>query len=57
MGGLGTTEIAIILLIVIVLFLPKRIPRLGRDLGEALRSFKESFTETGRRESPNSNEK
>jgi len=40
MGSLGTTEILIILLIVIVLFGARRIPDLAKGLGEGIRNFK-----------------
>ena len=40
MAGLGTTEILIILLIVIILFGARRIPDLAKGLGEGIRNFK-----------------
>jgi sec-independent protein translocase protein TatA len=40
MGGLGTTEILIILVIVIILFGARRIPDLAKGLGEGIRNFK-----------------
>ncbi len=40
MGSLGTTEILIILLIVIILFGARRIPDLAKGLGEGIRNFK-----------------
>ncbi|BAY65116.1 MULTISPECIES: twin-arginine translocase TatA/TatE family subunit [Nostocales] len=39
--GLGWPEIAIILIVAIVIFGPKRIPELGNALGKTLRGFKE----------------
>ena len=41
-GGLGMTEMIIILIIVVVLFGGKRLPELGRGIGEAMRNFKKS---------------
>ena len=39
-GGMGFQEIAIILVILIVLFGPKRLPSIGKSIGEAIREFK-----------------
>lgn len=43
-GPIGPLELAIILLIVIVIFGPKRLPGIGRSLGEGMREFKDSVT-------------
>jgi sec-independent protein translocase protein TatA len=43
-AGLGPLELAIILLIVLVLVGGRRLPALGRQLGEGVRGFKESVT-------------
>lgn len=40
----GPLEIAIILLIVLIIFGPKRLPELGKSLGSGLRNFKNSVT-------------
>ena len=40
--GLGTTEIAIIVGILVLLFGGKKIPELFRGLGEGMREFKKS---------------
>lgn len=45
MFGLGVTELAIILIIVVVLFGAKRLPEIGKGIGEAIRNFKKSTTE------------
>jgi sec-independent protein translocase protein TatA len=37
-------ELVIILLIVLVIFGPKRLPSLGRQLGSGMREFKDSIT-------------
>ncbi len=42
--GVGPLEIGIVLLIVLIIFGPKRIPELGRSLGSGMRGFKESVT-------------
>ena len=43
MGGLGMSELVIILLIVIVIFGASRLPQLGKGLGEGIRNFKNSI--------------
>ncbi len=37
-------EIAVVLVIVLVIFGPKRLPDLGRSLGSGMREFKDSVT-------------
>jgi len=44
MFGLGTTELIVILVIVVVLFGAKRLPELGRGVGEGLKNFKKSMS-------------
>ncbi|MDZ8054286.1 MAG: twin-arginine translocase TatA/TatE family subunit [Aulosira sp. ZfuVER01] len=41
MFGLGWPEVAIIVIVAIVIFGPKKIPELGNALGKTLRGFKE----------------
>ena len=45
MFGLGVTELAIILVIVVVLFGAKKLPEIGKGIGEAIRNFKKSTSE------------
>ncbi len=40
----GPLEIVIILVIVLLIFGPKRLPDLGRSLGRGMREFKDSVT-------------
>lgn len=40
-GGLGTSEIVLILLVVLLLFGGKKIPELMRGLGKGVKEFKE----------------
>jgi sec-independent protein translocase protein TatA len=44
MPSIGPLELAIVLLIVLVIFGPKRLPGLGRQLGSGMREFKDSLT-------------
>jgi len=43
MPSIGPLELGIILLIVLVVFGPKRLPGLGRQLGSGMREFKDSM--------------
>jgi sec-independent protein translocase protein TatA len=43
MFGMGTTELIIILVIVILIFGVNKIPQLGKGLGEGIRNFKSSI--------------
>jgi len=47
MPNIGPLEIIIVLVIVLVIFGPKRLPDLGRSLGRGMREFKESVTGKG----------
>jgi sec-independent protein translocase protein TatA len=47
MFGLGTQELIIIFLIVMVLFGASRLPELGRGIGSAIRNFKKSVNDPG----------
>ncbi|MEA2458172.1 MAG: sec-independent protein translocase protein TatA [Thermoleophilaceae bacterium] len=44
MPNIGLPEIAIVLIIVLVIFGPKRLPQLGRSLGSGMREFKDAVT-------------
>jgi sec-independent protein translocase protein TatA len=48
----GPLEIVIILVIVLVIFGPKRLPDLGRSLGKGMREFKDSVTGKDNEELP-----
>ena len=42
--NIGPMELIIVLVIVLLIFGPKRLPGLGRQLGTGMREFKESVT-------------
>jgi sec-independent protein translocase protein TatA len=44
MPNIGPLELAIVLVIVLLIFGPKRLPGLGRQLGSGMREFKDSIT-------------
>ncbi len=46
MANLGFTEIALILLVVLLLFGAKRLPEVGASFGKGIREFKRSLTDT-----------
>ena len=43
-GWIGPWELAILLLVVLLVFGPKRLPEIGRSLGKGMREFKDSIT-------------
>jgi sec-independent protein translocase protein TatA len=44
--GLGVTELIIILVIILILFGPKRLPALGKSIGKTMRSIREGAEES-----------
>ncbi len=42
--GIGIWEIAILLLVALLVFGPKRLPEMGRSLGKGMREFKDSIS-------------
>jgi len=49
-NSIGPTELIIVLVIVLLIFGPKRLPGLGRQLGSGMREFKDSVTGKGGRD-------
>lgn len=43
MFGMGTTELVIVLVIVILIFGVNKIPQLGKGLGEGIKNFKSAI--------------
>jgi sec-independent protein translocase protein TatA len=50
MPNIGPLEIAIVLVIVLVIFGPKRLPELGQSMGRGIREFRGSLS--GDKDSP-----
>lgn len=45
MGGMSLWHLLIIMVIILVLFGPNRLPGLGKSIGEAIRGFKKGLNE------------
>ena len=52
MPNVGPIEIIVVILILIVIFGPKRIPELGKSVGQGMRNFKQSVTGRDRDSEP-----
>jgi len=50
MPNIGPLELAIVLIIALVVFGPKRLPELGRSLGKGIREFRGSVSGEGHEE-------
>jgi sec-independent protein translocase protein TatA len=46
--GIGIWEMLILLLVLLLVFGPKRLPEMGRQLWRGMREFKDSVTGTGK---------
>jgi sec-independent protein translocase protein TatA len=44
MPNIGPLEIIVVLIIVLIVFGPRRLPEMGRSLGKGIREFKDSLT-------------
>ncbi len=45
MFGLGVGELVLVVLILMIFFGPKKLPQLGKGIGEAIREFKKAGSE------------
>ena len=55
-GGIGPTEIIILLVIILVIFGAGKLPEIGGALGKGLRSFKKETQEQDKSDEENSKE-
>lgn len=51
-GGIGWPEIVLLLLVILLVFGPKRLPEMGRSMGKGIREFKESISGENRPDEP-----
>ena len=51
-GWIGLPELLILLVVVLLVFGPKRLPEMGRSLGKGMREFKDSVTGNDRDDEP-----
>jgi sec-independent protein translocase protein TatA len=49
-GGIGPTELIIVLVIALIILGPKRLPEVGRSIGHGMREFKDSISGRGKDE-------
>jgi sec-independent protein translocase protein TatA len=52
MPNVGPLEIAVVLVIVLIIFGPKRLPELGQSMGRGIREFKNSISGDKDQDSP-----
>jgi sec-independent protein translocase protein TatA len=55
-NSIGAPELLIVLVIVLLIFGPKRLPGLGRQLGSGMREFKDSISGKGGRDDDDADE-
>jgi sec-independent protein translocase protein TatA len=56
MPNIGPLELAIVAIIALIIFGPKRLPELGRSIGDGLREFKSSVSGENRDEEEDDDE-
>lgn len=56
-GNVGPMEIAIVLIIALMVFGPKRLPELGRSVGNGIREFKGSIAASTEEDEPATRDK
>jgi sec-independent protein translocase protein TatA len=52
LGSIGPTELILILLIVIIIFGARKLPDLGKSIGEGIKNFKKSMNTKDDQEGP-----
>jgi sec-independent protein translocase protein TatA len=52
MPNIGPLELAIVVIIALVIFGPKRLPELGKSLGDGMREFKSSISGENKDDDP-----
>ena len=52
MPNIGPLELAIVVIIALVIFGPKRLPELGKSLGDGMREFKSSISGESKHDDP-----
>ena len=50
--GIGVTELVILLVALLIIFGPKRLPEMGRSLGKGMREFKDSISGNDKDDEP-----
>ncbi|MBF0121216.1 MAG: twin-arginine translocase TatA/TatE family subunit [Desulfobacterales bacterium] len=50
MFGIGMSELVVILVIVLIIFGPGKVPEIGAAMGKAIRNFKTATTEPEKKE-------
>jgi sec-independent protein translocase protein TatA len=45
LGGIGSTELLLVVGLVLIVFGPKKLPEIGRSLGKGLKEFKQATRE------------
>lgn len=53
MFGLGLTELLIIVAVILLLFGGKKLPQLGKSLGEAVTNFKKGLSDNSKNDKEN----
>ena len=52
LGPVGPTELLLIALLIVIIFGAKRLPELGKSLGEGIKNFKKSISSKDKNQKP-----